>query len=249
MMSTKTANLRNAVIAVLFMAASGTGMHLGREYGWFTLVKKPLPILRPLSDLDAGRLAPWRVVRANVLSADMIQEMGTAEYLDCEVENPQSGFGAGKSVQILVTYYTGVTDQVPHVPEECYVQGAFSLEKNESMNLELKGLGRTIEARRLLFAPPGSMLERGVNAKKTVYYFFCVNGEYMASRNEVRSKMLNPREKHLYYSKVELAIVDRGGMTPAAMDQAASELLDALTSELAARHWPPAEWAVSGPPK
>jgi len=58
------------------------------------------------------------------------------------------------------------------------------------------------------------------------------------ARNPARFKMADPRDKYLYYSKVELTLIRRNSNNVQALDAAAIDLLDKSVKELFKSHWP-----------
>lgn len=204
---------------------------MGMQWANFMVLKQPLPILRPLKDFDPKALQPYEQLSSNKLSPDIVAEMGTDEYINWTVKDPmskQDGF-----VGLSVTYYTGVQDQVPHVPEECYVQGAFSPAGDDKLELQFDRLGQTVPVRRLSFFPPREFVK-----KSYVYYTICVNGSFYSDRQKVRIALKNPFDTHLYYSKVEISFSNVSESDLSVLDEKACELLDKITLELVDSHWP-----------
>ncbi|MCZ6698696.1 MAG: hypothetical protein O7D94_07185, partial [Planctomycetota bacterium] len=86
------------------------------------LIKKPIPIRKSLDDFDRPALLPYKVVRAQKLPTEIVGELGTEEYINWGLRDETAGKKLGSVVSLSVTYYTGVQDQLPHVPEECLHQ-------------------------------------------------------------------------------------------------------------------------------
>ncbi len=64
-----------------------------------------------------------------VLSPEVVDELGTSNYLDrIYVKLPDDG-DAGRpiSMKLHLAYYTGMIDAVPHVPERCFVGGGLNV--------------------------------------------------------------------------------------------------------------------------
>jgi hypothetical protein len=229
-------------LAALLLGGAAAGLESAKERGLLRLIKQPLPIRKPLGDLDRRCLAPLELVSAQKLSPDILQELGTDEYINWNLRAPRSE-DRRRAAYLSITYYTGVVDQVPHVPEECMAQGAFTQASDETLEMALPRLGQTIEIRRLTFYPP-----REIALQTYVYYTICVNGDYYVSRNRVRARMGDLRDTHLYYSKIEIAFKGPAGINLAVLDRQARELFDGALSELVQSHFPLAGWERGGPP-
>lgn len=238
----KTRDKVNVGLALVTLGASVAFMQAAQSQGWLSLVKKQLPVLKPLRELDRSKMDPFMLVSSQELPAETVEELGTEEYINWILKEPSSAPYKGRALNLAVTYYTGVVDQVPHVPEECMVQGAFTQDGDEALEMELPLTGRTIEVRRLQFYPP-----RDLSVKTFVYYTFCVNGDFFAKRMSVRTRMTKWSDTHLYYSKIEVSFKARPGAELAELDARAREVLDRTISELQRSHFPPAGWAQGGP--
>lgn len=206
------------------------------------LIKGALPIRKPLADFDRSKLAPLELTNVLKLSQETVEELGTKEYLDWVLSAPKDG-DSRIGCTLSVTYYTGTVDQVPHVPEECLYQGAFTQASDDMMKMALPKLGETIEIRRLSFYPP-----RNITTRSYVYYTICVNGVFSGHRDVVRLHMANPLDSHLYYSKVEVAIREPANGKIEELDEAARDILDKTITELMRSHWPLRGWERGGPP-
>ena len=222
----------NYVLAVLLLAGTAVALQTAKSRGAFQLVKKASPIRKPLQDLDRACVRPIEVLTAPQLAPETVEELGTSEYVEWALQVPRQRIPC-KAMRLFVTYYTGVQDQVPHVPEECLAQGAFSPDTDKTLEMDLKQLGRRVSIRRLSFFPP-----QQTTGRVYVYYTICINGDYYAGRESARLRMANPHESHLYYSKVELSFegLDQGGV--ASVDQYANGVLDQVLTELVRSHWP-----------
>lgn len=238
----KTRDKINVGLALATLGVSVAFMQAAQSQGWLSLVKKRLPVQRPLREMDRSVMDPFVLISSQELPAETVEELGTEEYINWILKEPSSSPYKGRLVNLAVTYYTGVVDQVPHVPEECMVQGAFTQDGDETLQMELPSIGRTIEVRRLQFYPP-----RDLSVKTYVYYTFCVNGDFLASRMSVRTRMTKWSDTHLYYAKIEVSFKGRPGTELSELDARAQDVLDRSVSELLKSHFPPAEWAQGGP--
>jgi hypothetical protein len=233
----------NVGLGLAVLGASAAFMQAAQSKGWLSLVKQRLPILKPIKELNRTKLEPFMVVSSQEFPAEVTEELGTEEYFNWIIKEPSAAPYKGRIINLTATYYTGVVDQVPHVPEECMVQGAYTQAGDDVMQMELPTLGESIEVRRLQFYPP-----RDVTVKTYVYYTFCVNGDYLATRMAVRSRMTKFADTHLYYSKVEVAFRGRPDADLNELDARAREVMDRVLSELRSSHFPPKGWEQGGLP-
>jgi hypothetical protein len=221
------------VVAVVLLAAGGQVLEAGKKRGWFIVIKKPLPIRKPLADMDQAAVAPWKVVEQGRLPADAEEEVGTREYLNWVVSEPGAGVRR-PAIQFTAFYYTGVQDQVPHVGEECLFQaGMTQAGPKEVLRWQMPKLGETIEIGKVVFDDPRQLGVRLLN-----YYTICVNGEFRGDRTPVRIRMANPLDTHLYYCKVDVSIQVTANADVNALDAMARDMLDRGLAELVRSHWP-----------
>jgi hypothetical protein len=226
-------------LAVIVLAGGAIGLKAAKARGLLQVIKGPLPILKSLHDLDKSALSPWRYVSSRRLPEDTIGELGTEEYIEWTLENPTATAPWARTASLFVTYYTGKQDQVPHVPEECYLTQAFSLDSDEELTIAAPMAGEdSLPVRLLRFSPPPNVMI-GDSARTYVYYLIAVNGDFYNSRNRVRLRMIDDRETHLYYSKIEVSFRAAGSVDRSEMDALAGKLLGAAITELARSHWPP----------
>ncbi len=218
---------------VTLLVAGGL-LQYARASGRLYLKKEKVPLVRELDQMRTDCVAPYIVRDRTVLSDETVYELGTKQYAQWIIENPNSrGSMWQRSASMFVTYYTGVQDQVPHVPEECYYQGNASPAGSRDIDFSLPG-GRVYPVRRLSFLPP-----RGNGTRVFVYYTFIVNGDMVCDRNQVRSRMGRESERYLYYSKIELCFQSLADEeAPPDMDRMAERLLGQIIPVLLKDHIP-----------
>lgn len=223
-------------LAMLVLAGGAARLQYAKARGELQLIKKALPIRKPLPDMDLKVLAPWEASGVR-MRPDTEQELGTSEYSLWNLQMPGVR-GAAGAASLFLTYYTGVQDQLPHVPEECYQVGGSPLESDVEMP-DIDLAGQKCSIRKLTFLPTPKEMQDGDVGRKYVYYLIAVNGELLASRNMVRIRMSDPRDTHLYYSKVELTFHSQEAITDNRLDGIAIDLLNRTVTELFKSHWPP----------
>lgn len=216
-------------LALVVLATSAAGIKLLD----LRILKEPLPIRRPLRDMSKAFLKPWKVVGSGRLPAELVQELGTEEYLNWILKNSRGGKSRADTVSLSITYYTDVQDQVPHVPEECQYQAGRTPAGSEELKLDLPSSGKTISAKRLAFYAKGES-----EKKNFVYYTLRVNDAFFSDRQRARWHMGN-RDTHLYYSKIEMSFDMFTDDAVPDLDAIACDLFDKLVLELEKEHWPP----------
>lgn len=210
--------------------------------------KQRLDLKAPLTQLDLAKIRPYERVDSDVLSAEEIEALGTEEYIIWQLvdtriperNNPM------KYARLFVTYYSGQPDQVPHVPEECFLGGGYQ-QLGKPLNTEitvptLKQDYGKIPLRILSFRKDSVI---GGAYAPTVCYLFSVNGKFVSSRTDVRMALSNLFERYAYFSKVELTFGLPGHkIDTEQVRQAAEELLKVVLPVLVDDHWP--DWPPKG---
>ncbi len=233
----------HVVLAIAVLGGSAALMQAAQVKGWLQIIKKPLPVRKSLDDFDRSQIAPYTLVTSERFPPEMEEDLGTREYLNWLVKEPTTPPYRGRHMNLAVTYYTGVVDQVPHVAEECMTQGAFSLDTDRVVDLELPSIGRAIPIRRQTYFPP-----RDMTLKIFVYYTISVNGDFYATRTPARRRMADWSDTHLYYSKVEISFRGSANADSDELDARAAELFDRVIGELFKTHWPIPGSEKGGPP-
>jgi len=254
------------LICVAVLAIAGVSKEIVIEWSGAHLKKEPLPLKNPLAMLDDSALAPYVVIKKHeIANKDVLEQLGTDEYIQWElIDTEADKLSPMRYCSLFITYYTGNLDQVPHVPEECYVGGGSQRVATESVSLDVKGLvevlakdvgsepasesgaDKRIKARYVVFLRHGSDIWR-TNSKYGVLYFFNTNGAYAGSRTEARAIMgRNLFGKYSYFSKVEWKFYGGGPAGEVFPDKAeaigASErLLSVVLPIIEKDHWP--DWA------
>lgn len=224
-------------LALVTLAGGAARMQLAKSRGELQLIKKPMPIRKPIVDLDFSSFAPWKMVSGERMRPEMAEELGTTEYGMWSLRNEAATDPDLRQAEMFVSYYTGVQDQVPHVPEECNAVAGWLLKSDRTIDGATLA-GEKTSVRCVVFSPPASGAIREGDYDKYIYYVISVNGELFTARNPARFKMADPRDKYLYYSKVELTFIRKGTGGVEALDAAAIGLLDKSVKELFRSHWP-----------
>jgi hypothetical protein len=127
------------LICAVFLLIAGSSKSLIIEKLGIITTKRPLPLQKPLEEMDFGAIAPYTLdFQRRIDNHDIIEELGTEDYLQCviiDTEVPESS--PVRYCSLFITYYTGDPDTVPHVPDECYVGGGNEQVGKESLNFKI----------------------------------------------------------------------------------------------------------------
>jgi len=237
------------LICVGLLAITAGGMSVAVKLSGIYLKKAPLPLKKPLSELNISGLIPYKVVeKTDIENRDVLEALGTEDYIQWTLED--TSVSAESNVRfctLFITYYS-LPDIVPHRPEECYIGGGLQGIKFETVMLRVaQGLNeREIKTRYLVFAD--TKMESSLGGTSfPILYTFNANGKF-GDRDDVR-KALNKNlfGKFSYFSKVEWKFYNiASGRTTYPNKQeaiAASEkLLTTILPVLEKEHWPNGHW-------
>ena len=237
------------VICFIVLAVSCVGLDILIEKLNPYSKKLKAPLIKSLDDIDEYRLWPYKVVKkTKIKNREILESLGTKDYIQWVLEDTTAPKNSPhRYASLFVTYYTGINDRIPHVPEECYF-GAGSERlgtNNVKMQLDCPELnpGTTkkidVPVRVLTFARSsvGSLAGKEVF---NVSYFFKVNNSYASGRTEARNILgLNIFGKYSYFSKVEWRFF--GVSENADYEEtlkASVPLLEKVLPVLELEHWP-----------
>ncbi len=256
---------RNAKYALLVAALTLAGLRIGFRYAVESanafLEKRPVLLRAQLTTIPL-RLGNWRSEGEGVpLTAEIVEELGTDRYIDRWYTQGEAGPDA-PGMSLHITYYTGLIDAVPHVPDRCLVAGGL-IPKTRPKNLPLKiddtqwvlssehmnkgrpypvlthydrVTGKPVRVR----MPVGEFKLRTTefgseeNPGVRVYagYFFIANGETMPDPVDVRKFAFSLTTQYAYYAKVQFLLAGPEDFGRDDFIEAVSEVLDDLLPEL-----------------
>ena len=146
------------------------------------------------------------------MDEDTLQNLGTlkhdynwyymATYRDTRTRS------ASRRVRLEVTYYTGLVDAVPHVPERCIVAGGGEILRSECGPISVVAAG---------LSPPWDKIEvyrtayqwldkrTGRTGEAAQYHFFGMNGLPAWRWEWVRWETGKLTKKYCYFAKVQLS--------------------------------------------
>ncbi len=221
------------VTAAVFLVGRGT-----------MLDKDPVPLHRSLSQLDKAQLGPYEFVGAAILTDEMVEALGTKEYIQWRLQDTRRG-GADplRVVDVFVTYYTGGRTQVPHTPERCHLGANWATKATWETGFDIPiGEGTAekvhVPCKVVVFNKAGLIDVQ----EQTVVYTFYANCGFACNTNTIRFWLNRPGVRKLFFSKVEVTF--SGGMTgvnnpdPKQAAAAAQELFGTVLPVLVRDHWP-----------
>jgi len=232
------------LISVFILGGSAFGLRWYADSTGTLFRKAAAPLRKPLKHFDRDALHPYRVRRSVLLQPEEEESLGTTQYINWVLEDTSQGESETvlRWARLFVSYYTDSPDQVPHVPEACYLGAGFSpagggTESFEMPEMAALGYDTTVPYRALTFTKPADVGERS----ETVVYTFGVNNVIRADRNGVRQAMSNLTDKYAYFCKVEVAF----GLSSQYSDPeredvivAARKLFRLILPVLIRDHWP-----------
>lgn len=226
-------------VACLLLGVAGVS---GLEMIGVHFSKERLDLKKPLTSLDTLKILPYRLVGSDRIPKEEVEALGTEEYIRWRLEDASiiDRTDPRRYPTLFVTYYSGGRDQVPHVPEECFLGGGFTqvgVGQNAAITVpELQAEFGAIPVRIVQFRKESAI---GGALVPTVVYLFSVNGKFVDSRDGVRWVLSNLLERYAYYSKVELFFGHRGGEgDPEKVLKAAEKVLSKVLPVLVHDHWP-----------
>jgi hypothetical protein len=236
------------LLCVGVLTVSAIGMKTAMHWAGVKSIKLPLPLQKPLDQLDTRPLVPYKVInKATIQNLDILQSLGTRDYIQWILEDPEVPSSSPvRYCSLFITYYTGNPDRVPHVPDECYVGGGNTQTKADTLTLDMQtgaspagsALSAKLSVRRLVFASKQAN-PLDPQAEFSVLYFFKANGQYADGRTGVRFIMSkNFTCKYSYFSKVEWKFSGTGSPSVKDIEDASVKLMSVLLPILETQHWP-----------
>ncbi len=227
------------------LATAGFVSYYKAHHG-ITLIKKALPLKQSLDDFDEKLLEHYKVLKKSKIdNRDVLESLGTEDYLQWFIEDTTADvMSPTRNCSLFITYYTGNPDQVPHVPEACYIGGGSKLVRSSSVALDLGNVKlaeqeTTIPATMVAFTQEAAEIWQTA-AEVPVIYFFKVNGMYKGHRTAVRIALGDLINEYSYFSKVELKFFNARRIYPDQQQaiEAAQKLLKVLLPVLEKDYWP-----------
>lgn len=240
------------ICAALLLTAASSKTMIIKTLG-LELEKLEIPLRKPLEDMDFETIGPYKLVsQERIENHDIIEELGTEDYLQCTIEDTDAEPASStRFCQLFITYYTGNPDTVPHIPDECYVGGGNEQMAKELINLKIPGISNEtidLDASRVIFKREGTN-KWDVGTTFSRLYFFKVNGQYSSGKTTTRVIMgKNVFGKYSYFSKVEWQFFGFNGNSQIMPEKeqivnASQKMLSSVLPVLENEHWP--DWEAA----
>lgn len=223
-------------VAVVLLGSAAVLSGPGADWLHIKQGKEPLPLKASLDTLSERSLEPYRVLRRLTLEAAVVDALGTDQYLNWALEDTSvPAVSPLRAANLLVTYYTGGSNLVPHTPDVCYLgMGYTPAQPHENQEVDaphLTGGSQRLPVRVCTFARTAVF----DHAQTSVVYTFRCNDGYRSTRDGVRLSINHPLNTYAYFSKVE---VNFPRATRAQSVEGAAKLFDRLLPVLERDHWP-----------
>jgi len=233
------------------------GMEVAKGLGHVVIDKPPAPLAIPLQELPKtlgpveysdAKGAPIFTAKYKAgpkdqtLPPEQVKTLGTEDYLLRDYGNiakdPRADVGG---VLFLNLNYYATGSATPHVPKFCWAGAGLKLQ--DERRIVVKGVhhkdGTVSDVPMTLLSfgvrPEGSddpLLNESVlgssDMYKNVAYTFHVNGEYVATPNEVSKRFWRAQAKYAYHCKVEITVPK-----PCSSQEAEPAIADFLRASLA----------------
>jgi len=203
------------------------------------ITKLPVPLRSPLDRMDKSKLAPYKFLKSETIASEVVDELGTEEYIQWSLQDTSAEVANKPEslIHLFVTYYTGTPDQVPHVPEVCYLGSGYKVKDSEYIEIPIPSLGEDFSIQmQVLEFDKSTLLGQ---ESRVVMYTFNANGQFAAGPYAVRSIIGNPSVKHAYFSKLELTFGNREAMPNKEKSiEAGKRFLQTVVPVLVREHWP-----------
>lgn len=208
------------------------------------LSKEPIALKASFDNMDETKLGVYKVAKkTKIQNQDIVDELGTNDYLMWELEDSSVPEGSNvRYCSLFITYYTGINDRIPHVPEECYFGAGNRVKDTLDPSFVLKhasGESEEMEYRRLVFTSQSQDVW-GSGSEFSVCYVLRVNGKYSGNRTSARNLIAkNLFGKYSYFSKVEWRFNGKYGQpTNKEISEACEKMLNVVLPVLEEDHWP-----------
>ncbi len=214
------------VAAILLICA--VGLNGAIQMMELTFQKKPVDLRTFGKELTAlpMELGPWKMVSIDGrLNEDVEHALGTKEYVfreyvDSRIVDPDrirqiremDELGRARAlaeiqqthhkalINLAVTYYTGLVDTVPHIPDRCYIADGYEPTTYVVMNFPTPP-----DPTKLRFITFEDQTGLGKRSRNVAYFFF-VNGTQSEDPLGVRLALQDLTQRYGFFSKVELMV-------------------------------------------
>jgi hypothetical protein len=234
---------RSVIAGAILLAGLGAGRALEAALS-LTFDKPYLPLPKPLVELKPllGENARYQSRGDENLDPDIVESLGTKEYLLRHyVDTTKKPGDVGYDLRLNLNYY-GTGSATPHVPEICWAGAGMQEAADSKQEFVVKGVRRKsgkledIKMRMICFLPnqtDASGLSLGTDlGDKTlnVAYLFEVNGKCVSQPQEVTGEFWKASSKYAYHTKIEVTVP--AYCTPQQAQQVISDFIRASLADI-----------------
>lgn len=235
-------NNRGFVACVLLLLVFTAGFQIWTRKMLFH--KLALPPQHKMQELKQERLAGYKLLKVPPMQSDVLNQLGTDDVVQWLVQewDPAGNRPVGPVVSLFVTYYTGMPDAVPHIPEVCYQGSGFEVasQTEDSVVITSRGREQTVPIQVLLFRKASQFTQ----SERIVIYTFHANGQFREDRLAVRAAIGSLTDRYAYFSKVEVGVeIEPGRTTKEQAVDAAKRFMRVVIPVLLEDHWP--DWEAA----
>ncbi len=185
-----------------------------------TFDKPPAPLRISLADFPLAIGSPVKYAVSGpdqVINAEGVETLGTNDYLLRRFAEKTAKPGDPRTLVTLNINYYSTGSSTPHVPEICWAANGLEESPNSRQFFDVSdvkhadGTVSTLRMRMISFIPPKGMplqSDSGEALYSNVAYVFHVNGEYVATPQEVMSHFWSASNKFAYHCKIEVTPLD-----------------------------------------
>ncbi|MCG3130857.1 MAG: hypothetical protein FLDDKLPJ_01630 [Phycisphaerae bacterium] len=206
----------SAPLVITLVLLGGGALVQGPLERWLKVVthKEAVPLRAALGSLNRDALGPYRFVRAEFLTPEYVEALGTDQYLIWTLEDAREAPDSPRrQAHLFVTYYTGGPELVVHRPDECFRASGYTLtefRRDERIRIDPFGGGGGVDEvpfRVVTFRKTGLFQQAELSVAYTLY----CNGRFTVSPTEVRMWTTSPATRSAYFSKVEVCFLPPPG--------------------------------------
>ncbi len=217
------------VIVAAILLIGAIGLNGATQYMKLYFKKEPVPLTKPLDTVPL-KMGHWvQVSKDQPLEHDFQEVLGTDKFIfrdyvddrivsadqiaafddktwqerramvaDIQMRHPEAVVNLG------VTYYTGLVDTVAHIPDRCYIADGFEPTSYQILTWPIMAgvPGAGDKDVKLRFISFEDQVGR-TRLKKSVSYFFSVNGHFESDPLGVRRSLQSLLQRYGYYMKIE----------------------------------------------
>ncbi|QOV87657.1 hypothetical protein [Humisphaera borealis] len=221
------------LVAAVVLLVCAAGFNAAARSLQLHFRKQPVPLaVKSLDDKNEGVSSVlggrWiQVTDDQPLTADVEHALGTKQYVmrtyadfvaarrtenELKARNPEKMASMLAELQsrqpeaiirVGITYYTGLVDTVPHIPDRCMVADGYQPTDYRVLDVPNEYADGKLRGLKFRFITFEDITGRG-RITRNVGYFFHVNGSFEENPLRVRATLQNLFETYSYFAKVEL---------------------------------------------